>query len=69
MSAALSQPEMMSAADQLLEHQIDGAYREMLNAAGAGQRRAHFDRMAGLIKLRSPQRVAQMERERGLARS
>lgn len=63
-------PLFVGAADSLaLEQMIDAAREAGIEAYCAGDREAarqHFADMAALIRLRSPERVREMELERGL---
>ena len=54
--------------DKELERQIRKACKAINDAQDLAERRKAFERMKALIEQRSPQRVAQMERDRGLAR-
>lgn len=52
--------------DLELEQAIEREYQAILAARNETDERAAFDRMAALIRQRSPHRIAQMEREQGL---
>lgn len=55
--------------DRLLEHEIEDEYQRMVDCMTAGnktQARYHHDRMCELIGERSPERIATMEKEKGL---
>ena len=57
--------------DDALEQVIRAAYDAAVDAWRAGDREAareHFADMAALIRLRSPEQIERMERERGLKR-
>jgi hypothetical protein len=58
--------EFLSQADAELEAEIQLAYELGLKASSPDLARAAFAAMAGAIAQRSPERIAQMERERGL---
>lgn len=49
-----------------LEAAIEHEYEEMLAADNETDGRKHFNRMVALMRQRSPQRVAEMERAQGL---
>ncbi len=53
--------------DALVEYLVDNAYRRMMAAADDIARRHWCDRLTHWVKQRSQERVAQMEREKGLA--
>ena len=53
--------------DALTEFLIGHAYSQMMAARDEAGQRHWCDRMTACIKRRSPERVRQMERERGLA--
>jgi transposase-like protein len=53
--------------DWALEDAIDAALGKVYRAKTDEERRAAWEHVRALIAQRSPQRVAQMERERGLA--
>lgn len=55
----------LSAAD--LEAQIDAAVLRLATAKEPSDRRATWDKLCGLVKQRTPERIRDMERERGLA--
>lgn len=50
-----------------LEARIDAAVLRLATAKEPSDRRATWNRLCELIKLRTPERIAEMERERGLA--
>lgn len=52
--------------DEALEYRIVNA-RMCLQFGSVGQRKAAWDELSALIKMRSAERVRVMERERGLA--
>ena len=52
-----------------LEAQIDAAYWRRMSAGTAEEQKAAFEEMAELVKQRSPEVIARMERERGLRAS
>lgn len=52
---------------EALEFQIDAAYLRLTTATTPEARRSALDDMTTLVKSRHPERVAEMERERGLA--
>lgn len=59
----------MHSADADLEYRIEHERLSMTAAYAEGdpdRARAHFDTMTALIRQRSPERIAQMERDRGL---
>lgn len=56
----------MTPADLALEERIADAKRELLRATTSQAKHAACDRMTALINSRSPERVAQMEIEKGL---
>ena len=49
-----------------LEDQIDRAAHDLHHLPTPGERRAAWERLKTLIEMRSPERVAEMERMRGL---
>lgn len=51
----------------LTEYLIDHSYRQMMSAVDDAGRRYWCDRLTAWVKQRSPERVAEMEREKGLA--
>jgi hypothetical protein len=56
-------------ADSQLEYEIEREFQSMLDDEKTGSRQQslwHADKMRGLILARSPERVAEMERNRGL---
>ncbi len=53
--------------DDELQYEIDQAYLRLCTAQTPEERHEHNAEMCRLIKLRSPTRVAEMERQRGLA--
>ena len=55
--------------DALLESSIEEAWRYLVSAATREARVQAFGRMRDLINQRSPARVAEIERERGLRAS
>lgn len=58
----------MNLPDLELEAQIHAVYEALLAAPERDTKRSCALRLAELVSQRSPQRVRQMERERGLAR-
>lgn len=56
----------MTQLEALLEQSIEEAWRDLMSAATREARVQAFGRMRDLIKQRTPARVAEMERERGL---
>lgn len=56
----------MKPLDVELEAQIDQAWFTCATAKDPEERRRAFDRMRELVAKRSPERVAEMERARGL---
>lgn len=54
--------------DRKLEAEINRAYLDVLQSKDQQQLANNFDRMRELIAQRSPARVEQMEREKGLCR-
>ncbi len=57
----------MTDSDAALERQIADAHAAMLSADTEEQRLVLFARMAQLVAQRTPERVAEMERQKGLA--
>ena len=58
----------MTDSDAALERQIADAHAAMLSADTEEQRLVLFAQMAQLVAQRTPERVAEMERLKGLAR-
>lgn len=56
----------MTQLEALLEHSIEEAWRDLISAATREARVQAFNSMRDLIKQRTPERVAEMERVRGL---
>lgn len=59
----------MTQLEALLEHSIEEAWRDLMAGATREARVQAFNTMRELIKQRTPARVAEMERERGLRAS
>lgn len=57
----------MDKQDAALEHRISVANEQYLRTADATNRRIAWLELRALIAQRSPKRVSEMERERGLA--
>jgi hypothetical protein len=55
-------------ADEALEEEIEHARRMGLGGPSVEVRELYLRAMCALVKCRSPQRVAQMEEQRGIAR-
>jgi hypothetical protein len=53
--------------DDLNDQMIDRAYCEMMAATDDAGRRHWCDRLTYYVKQRSPERIQQLEREKGLA--
>lgn len=53
--------------DELVEYLISHSYHQMMTAVDDAGRRYWCDRLTSWVKQRSPGRVHQMEREKGLA--
>lgn len=53
--------------DQLNEYLIDHCYKQMLSAETTKQQQFWYQRMARYVAQRSPERIQEMEVERGLA--
>jgi hypothetical protein len=51
----------------MIDRLIDNAFTRMMRATTEGQQRWWCDRLTHWVKQRSPERVAVMEREKGLA--
>lgn len=51
----------------LTEYLIDHSYRQMMRATDDEGRRYWCDRLTAWVNQRSPERVREMEREKGLA--
>lgn len=56
----------MTDADELLEAQIQLAWKALMSASTAHLQRAAFEQMREHIRQRSPEQIERMERERGL---
>lgn len=56
----------MTELDEYLERRIDKAALELQTARTPHARRQAMQRLAQLVARRTPQRVAEMEREKGL---
>jgi hypothetical protein len=56
----------MTDPDRDLEVEIDLTYEMLLKAQTPEAQRAAFNQMKALISLRSPRRIENMERDRGL---
>ena len=56
----------MTQLEALLEHSIEEAWRDLIAVSTREARVQAFNTMRDLIKQRTPARVAEMERERGL---
>lgn len=52
--------------DALNEYMVDLAYHQMMIATDEEGQRHWCDRLTHYVRLRSPERVREMERERGL---
>ena len=61
-------PTDQSLADEALEEEIEHARRMGLGGPSVEVRDLYMRAMCALVRCRSPQRVAEMERIRGLAR-
>lgn len=53
--------------DVLTEYLIDHCYKHMLGAPTKDEQSRWFERMGHYVRRRSPERVHEMEREKGLA--
>ena len=62
-------PERDIETDRALEFEIRAHHARLLAAENTSERRSAWAAMAAAIKRRSPEQIAKMEREQGLART
>jgi hypothetical protein len=60
----MAAPEKSSVSDEALEMQIDTAYECMLRSSDPAEQSVYWEQMARLVRVRSPERILRMERER-----
>lgn len=60
--------ERMNANDELIERRLDEEIEKLVSAKTRAEQVRAADHIRELVSWRSPQRVAQMEEERGLRR-